>query len=104
MQTTARERGLVIIPTYNERDNLPRIVPQVLDHDERLDVLIIHDGSPDDTGEIADRIAAENERVHVIHREGKLGLGTAYIRGFKWGIERGYDWGAPALQGITPQV
>ena len=92
MHTTARERGLVIIPTYNERENLPRIVPQVLEQDQRLDVLIIDDGSPDGTGAIADRIAAENDRVHVIHREGKLGLGTAYIRGFRWGIEQGYDW------------
>ena len=92
MHTTARERGLVIIPTYNERENLPRIVPQVLEQDERLDVLIIDDGSPDGTGAIADRIAAENDRVHVIHRAGKLGLGTAYLQGFRWGIEHGYDW------------
>ena len=88
----AGERGLVIIPTYNECDNLPRIVPLVLEKDERLDVLVIDDGSPDGTGDIADRLAAENPRVHVLHRSGKLGLGTAYIAGFRWGIERGYDW------------
>jgi dolichol-phosphate mannosyltransferase len=92
MHTTARERGLVIIPTYNERENLPRIVPQVLEQDDRLDVLVIDDGSPDGTGAIAERIAAENDRVHVIHRAGKLGLGTAYLHGFRWGIEQGYDW------------
>ena len=88
----AGERGLVIIPTYNECDNLPRIVPLVLEKDERLDVLVIDDGSPDGTGDIADRLAAENPRVNVLHRSGKLGLGTAYIAGFRWGIERRYDW------------
>lgn len=91
METT-RQRGLVIIPTYNERENLPRIVPLVLEQDDRLDVLVIDDASPDGTGQIADELAAERARVHVLHRAGKLGLGTAYIEGFRWGIERGYDW------------
>ena len=85
-------RGLVIIPTYNERDNLPRLVPLVLQQDPRLDVLIIDDASPDGTGEVADQLAAESDRVHVIHRTGKLGLGTAYLEGFRWGLARGYDW------------
>jgi dolichol-phosphate mannosyltransferase len=85
-------RGLVIIPTYNERENVPRIVPMVLEQDQRLDVLVIDDGSPDGTGALADDIAASNSRVNVLHRSGKLGLGTAYLAGFKWGIERGYDW------------
>ncbi|HEY0673348.1 MAG TPA: polyprenol monophosphomannose synthase [Longimicrobiales bacterium] len=85
-------KGLVIIPTYNERENVPRIVPMVLDQDDRLDVLVIDDASPDGTGDLADALAAENSRVHVLHRAGKLGLGTAYIAGFRWGIERGYDW------------
>lgn len=85
------ERGLVIIPTYNERDNLPRLVPMVLEKDERLDVLIIDDASPDGTGEVADALARQSPRVHVIHRAGKLGLGTAYLEGFRWGLERGYD-------------
>lgn len=85
-------RGLVIIPTYNERDNLPRLIPLVLSQDERLDVLIIDDASPDGTGAVADEIAAGSERVHVIHRAGKLGLGTAYLEGFRWGLERGYAW------------
>ncbi len=91
METT-RQRGLVIIPTYNERDNLPRIVPLVLEQDDRLDVLVIDDASPDGTGRIADELATGSPRVHVLHRAGKLGLGTAYIEGFRWGIERGYDW------------
>jgi dolichol-phosphate mannosyltransferase len=84
--------GLVIIPTYNERENIPRIVPMVLEQDARLDVLVIDDASPDGTGQLADELAAANPRVHVLHRAGKLGLGTAYIAGFRWGIERGYDW------------
>jgi dolichol-phosphate mannosyltransferase len=85
-------RGLVIIPTYNERENIGRIVPMVLDQDARLEVLVIDDGSPDGTGQIADELAAANRRVHVLHRAGKLGLGTAYLAGFRWGIEHGYDW------------
>jgi dolichol-phosphate mannosyltransferase len=84
-------RALVIVPTYNERENLPRIVPMILDQDPRLDVLVIDDGSPDGTGDVADAIANDTPRVHVLHRAGKLGLGTAYIAGFRWGIERGYD-------------
>ncbi len=85
-------RGLVITPTYNERDNLPRLVPAILQRDARLDVLIIDDASPDGTGDLANAIAAHESRVHVMHRAGKLGLGTAYIAGFRWGIERGYEW------------
>jgi dolichol-phosphate mannosyltransferase len=85
-------RGLVIIPTYNERDNLPKLLPMVLGQDARLEILIIDDASPDGTGQIADQLAQENPRIHVIHRAGKLGLGTAYIVGFRWGIERGFDW------------
>jgi dolichol-phosphate mannosyltransferase len=88
----ARERALVIIPTYNERDNLPRLVPEVLGQDECLDVLVIDDGSPDGTGKIADSLAAESPRVHALHRPGKLGLGTAYLAGFRWGLDREYRW------------
>jgi dolichol-phosphate mannosyltransferase len=85
-------RGLVIMPTYNERDNLPRIAPLVLAQDSRLEMLVIDDASPDGTGAIADEIAGAEPRVHVLHRTGKLGLGTAYLAGFRWGIDRGYDW------------
>lgn len=85
-------RGLVIIPTYNERENLPRLLPMVLSQDPRLEVLIVDDASPDGTGEVANELASENERIHVLHRAGKLGLGTAYLAGFKYGIEHGYDW------------
>jgi len=85
-------RGLVITPTYNERENISRIVPATLQRDSRLDVLIIDDASPDGTGELADAIAESDSRVHVIHRPAKLGLGTAYLAGFRWGLERGYEW------------
>ncbi|HSD30593.1 MAG TPA: polyprenol monophosphomannose synthase [Gemmatimonadales bacterium] len=86
------ERALVVIPTYNEAPNLPNIVPQVLAQDPRLEVLVVDDGSPDGTGQIADRLVQESPRVHALHREGKLGLGTAYIAGFRWALERGYDY------------
>ena len=85
-------RGLVITPTYNERENLPRLVPMVLAQDPRLEMLIIDDASPDGTGQVADALAAEEPRLHVLHRAGKLGLGTAYLAGFQWALERGYDW------------
>jgi dolichol-phosphate mannosyltransferase len=85
------ERALVIVPTYNERDNVTRLVPLILQQDPRLDVLIIDDASPDGTGEVADRVAGGEPRLHVLHREGKLGLGTAYLAGFRWGLDRDYD-------------
>lgn len=83
-------RFLVIIPTYNEADNLPRIVPAVLDEDPRIDVLVVDDNSPDGTGALADALAAGCERVNVLHRSGKHGLGRAYLDGFRWGLERSY--------------
>lgn len=85
------ERALVIVPTYNERDNLPRLVPLILQQDPRLDVLIIDDASPDGSGDVADQLAREEPRLHVLHRAGKLGLGTAYIEGFRWALARDYD-------------
>lgn len=90
--TRGGERGVVVIPTYNERENLPRLVPQVLAQDPRLEVLVIDDASPDGTGAIADDLAAADPRVHVLHRRGKLGLGTAYLTGFRWALERGYAY------------
>jgi len=85
------DRALVIVPTYNERFNIARMVPAILAQDPSLEVLVVDDGSPDGTGAIVDAIAANNGRVHVIHRAGKLGLGTAYIAGFRWALERKYD-------------
>jgi dolichol-phosphate mannosyltransferase len=86
------ERALVVIPTYNEAINLPQLIPQVLSQDPRLEVLIVDDNSPDGTGLLAAGIAQTEPRVHVLHREGKLGLGTAYLTGFRWALERSYDY------------
>jgi dolichol-phosphate mannosyltransferase len=86
------ERSVVIIPTYNERENIKRIIAAVLSQDPSIDVLVVDDGSPDGTGGIVDAIAAENPRVHAVHRSGKLGLGTAYVAGFKWALERDYEY------------
>lgn len=80
------------MPTYNERENLPQIVPRVLSQGPGIHVLVVDDNSPDGTGELADKLAAENERIHVVHRPGKQGLGTAYIAGFKWALERDYEY------------
>lgn len=90
--TSGTGRALVIMPTYNERENLTRIVQLVLAQDPRIDMLVIDDASPDGTGLAADEIAAAQPRVHVQHRSGKLGLGTAYLEGFRWGLARGYAW------------
>src|SRR3989442_2818623 len=86
------ERALVVIPTYNEAGNLPTLVPQALAQDPRLEILVVEDKSRDGTGQIADALAAKEPGVHVLHRDGKLGMGTAYITGFKWALERGYDY------------
>lgn len=83
-------KPLVIIPTYNERENLPRLLERVHAALPAAHVLIVDDGSPDGTGALADEHAAADPRVHVLHRSGKLGLGTAYIAGFKWGLARDY--------------
>jgi len=84
-------KGLVVIPTYNEHDNVGEIVPRILETDPRFEVLVVDDASPDGTGELADRLAAANPRVHVLHRPGKLGLGSAYRAGFRFALERNYD-------------
>jgi dolichol-phosphate mannosyltransferase len=81
---------LVIIPTYNEAGNLGWIVARLLASLPAAHILVVDDGSTDGTGGIADRRAANDARIHVLHREGKLGLGSAYIAGFRWGIERGF--------------
>lgn len=86
------ERAIVIIPTYNEASNVGQIIPEVLQQDERIDVLVVDDNSPDGTGEIVDKISSEEARVHVLHRAGKLGLGTAYLDGFRWALARNYEY------------
>lgn len=83
---------LVIIPTYNERENIEAITSAVLESTPRCEILIVDDGSPDGTGKIADRISAQNERAHVLHRTEKQGLGRAYIAGFHWALEREFEF------------
>ncbi|MEV0587258.1 polyprenol monophosphomannose synthase [Nonomuraea sp. NPDC050310] len=82
---------LVVVPTYNERDNLPRIVARLRAALPEAHVLIADDNSPDGTGRIADELAAEDEQLHVLHRTAKEGLGAAYIAGFRWGLAEGFD-------------
>jgi dolichol-phosphate mannosyltransferase len=84
------KRCLVVLPTYNERDNVEKIAADILAY-LQTDLLIVDDGSPDGTGQLADALAAKDPRVRVLHRQGKLGLGTAYIAGFKDAIANGYD-------------
>ncbi|PZR52812.1 dolichol-phosphate mannosyltransferase [Xylanimonas oleitrophica] len=84
-------RTLVIIPTYDERESLPTTLADVRHHVPDVDVLVVDDASPDGTGELADALAAEDAAVHVLHRTGKGGLGAAYVAGFRWGLERGYE-------------
>lgn len=86
------DRALVIVPTYNERENVERLIPTILAQDSRIDVLVVDDGSPDGTGAVVDKLAERNPKVHVIHRARKLGLGTAYLAGFAWALERDYEY------------
>ena len=84
-------RVLVIVPTYDERENLQPVVQRLLAAVPTVDVLVVDDASPDGTGRLADELAAADPRVCVLHRSGKAGLGAAYIAGFVWARERGYD-------------
>ncbi len=86
------DRVLVVVPTYNEIKNLPQIVPEILRQDPRIEVLVVDDGSPDGTGELADRMGEEDSRIHCLHRSAKEGLGKAYLAGFRWALERDYDF------------
>ena len=86
-------RNLVIIPTYNELDNIRPMIDKVFSLPEKFDLLVIDDGSPDGTAEIVrERQKAYPESLHLIERQGKLGLGTAYLTGFRWALEHGYDY------------
>jgi dolichol-phosphate mannosyltransferase len=86
------ERALVVVPTYNEAANLPLIVPQILAQSPRIEVLVVDDNSPDGTGQMADDMARAEPRIHVLHRPGKGGLGKAYLAGFRWALERDYEF------------
>ena len=85
-------KALVIIPTYNEAENAAAIIAEVLKQDKNLDVLIVDDNSPDKTGQIVTDLKKKNKRIHLLEREGKQGLGSAYVAGFKFAIENQYDY------------
>ncbi|WP_423918402.1 polyprenol monophosphomannose synthase [Frigoribacterium sp. 2-23] len=89
---SAGANALVVLPTYNEAENLPLILGRLFEAAPAIDVLVVDDGSPDGTGDLAESMAATDPRIHVQHRTGKLGLGSAYVLGFGWGLERGYDF------------
>ena len=86
------DRVLIVVPTYNERDNVDEVVRQFLQPIAGVELLFVDDNSPDGTGARLDELAAAEPRVHVLHRPGKLGLGTAYLDGFAWGLARAYDY------------
>lgn len=85
-------KALIIIPTYNEIENVEDIIHAVLSQNTDFDVLIVDDGSPDGTGAKVKEMMASNSRIHILEREGKLGLGTAYLAGFRYGLDRGFEF------------
>ena len=85
-------QALVVVPTYDERENLPVLVRRILALATPVDILVVDDNSPDGTGRIADELAALHPQVHVLHRASKRGLGAAYLAGFGWALERGYEY------------
>lgn len=92
MRQRNKERVLIIFPTYNEKANIRSIIKAVLEVDPRIEVLVVDDNSPDGTGGLVTKLAESNEKVHIIHREKKAGLGSAYIEGFGYALRNGYDY------------
>lgn len=90
MSPSPVRKSLIVVPTYNERENLPPLLDRIFEVVPQVEVLVVDDNSPDGTGEFADARAALDGRIHVLHRAGKEGLGKAYIAGFKWALERDY--------------
>jgi dolichol-phosphate mannosyltransferase len=86
------ERSLIIIPTYNELDNIKKIIPDILERYEDVDVLVVDDNSPDGTGNYVEQLTQESNRIKLMKRPSKMGLGTAYITGFKYALQNGYDY------------
>jgi dolichol-phosphate mannosyltransferase len=86
------QKSLVIVPTYNELENIPKLIPAVLSQDENIHILIVDDGSPDGTGKFVKEEMKKNDRIHLLEREKKMGLGTAYLAGFKYALENIYDF------------
>ena len=85
-------KTLVVVPTYNEQENLPPLAQRLLNLPVQVDLLVVDDNSPDGTGKLADALSAKHPSIHVLHRTEKSGLGRAYIAGFKWALERGYEF------------
>lgn len=85
-------KSLVIIPTYNEKENIVSIIPAVLSQDPCFEVLVVDDGSPDGTGDLVEEIGKTESRVHLMRRQKKMGLGTAYVAGFKWALDRDFEY------------
>ncbi len=85
-------KTLVVVPTYNERENLPVLTQRLMALPVNVDLLVVDDNSPDGTGKLADELAAQNPAIHVLHRSEKNGLGRAYVAGFKWALEHGYEF------------
>ncbi|WP_241227222.1 polyprenol monophosphomannose synthase [Bifidobacterium callimiconis] len=90
-QEVSAQSVVVVMPTYNEKDNLPVTVPAILRYCPNVHILIVDDNSPDGTGDLADAMADRDPRIHVLHRAGKGGLGPAYLAGFRWALDRDYD-------------
>lgn len=84
-------KAIVVVPTYNERTNLPQVAERILNLPVPVDLLVVDDNSPDGTGAVADELAARHPSIHVLHRPGKAGLGQAYCAGFAWALARDYD-------------
>ena len=92
MESMEASRSLIVIPTYNEAENLESLVSAISGLGAGFEILVVDDNSPDGTGDIADRLSRELAGVHVLHRPGKMGLGTAYVEGFQWAVAREYDY------------
>lgn len=90
-EKTVELKTLTVIPTYNELEALPVVIRRLRAAQPEVDVLVVDDNSPDGTGDLADRLAAEDAAIHVLHRQDKGGLGAAYIAGFRWGMDHGYE-------------
>jgi dolichol-phosphate mannosyltransferase len=88
----AMERALIIIPTYNEIENIPELIPKILAQDSSFDVLIVDDNSPDGTAALVRKMQKRNKRIHLLERPGKMGLGTAYVAGFKYALAHAYQF------------
>lgn len=87
-----KEKSLIIIPTYNEMENIPRLIPILLERNESIEILIVDDNSPDGTGDYVKKLSEENPRIHLISRPGKMGLGTAYVEGFKYALNKDFEF------------